>query len=410
MQDENLTLEKAINSAKATEMATSHQKFLKGESEVSRVQARRGRQRADKTDVSSGDKKAQTHKECYKCGKTPSHKREDCPANKVTCHKCKKKGHFAKVCRSKAVNVVEEENRENTAFLGSVSSDSGSKDWNVKLSVNKESEILFKIDTGADVSVIPETLYERNQQWGTVTETSRVLLGPGKRELVVKGMISYELSKNAKTTRQDLYIVQGLNEPLLGKPAIEALQLIVRVENVTEPDLYTKERVEQKFPSLFKGLGELKGEFKITLKPDAKPFAIYTPRRVPLPLMGKVKSELEKMEAMGVISKVEQPTEWCAGMVVVPKKDGEVRICVDLTKLNENVMRETHPLPKIDHLLAQVGDSKFFSKVDANSGFWQEKLSPESRPLTTFITPFGGIGLIECLLGLSRHRNTLRRR
>ena len=138
---------------------------------------------------------------------------------------------------------------------------------------------------------------------------SRVLLGPGKRELVVKGMISYELSKNAKTTRQDLYIVQGLNEPLLGKPAIEALQLIVRVENVTEPDLYTKERVEQKFPSLFKGLGELKREFKITPKPDAKPFAIYTPRRVPLPLMGKVKSELEKMEAMGVISKVEQPTE-----------------------------------------------------------------------------------------------------
>ena len=53
------------------------------------------------------------------------------------------------------------------------------------------------------------------------------------------------------------------------------------------------------------------------------------------------------MEAMGVISKVHDPTQWCAGMVVVPKKSGEVRICVDLKPLNENVLREAHPIPKL---------------------------------------------------------------
>ena len=46
------------------------------------------------------------------------------------------------------------------------------------------------------------------------------------------------------------------------------------------------------------------------------------------------------MEDLNVISKVEQTTEWCAGMVVVPKPNGQVRICVDLTKLNESVCRE----------------------------------------------------------------------
>ena len=48
------------------------------------------------------------------------------------------------------------------------------------------------------------------------------------------------------------------------------------------------------------------------------------------------------MEALGVITRVEQPTDWCAGIVVVPKPNGNLRICVDLTKLNESVRRERH--------------------------------------------------------------------
>ena len=83
------------------------------------------------------------------------------------------------------------------------------------------------------------------------------------------------------------------------------------------------------------------------------------------------------MEKLGVIAKV-QATDWCAGMVVIPKSNGKVRICVHLTKLNASV--ET---------LAQLGDAKVFTKLDANSGCWQSKLADESALLTTFITPFG---------------------
>lgn len=75
------------------------------------------------------------------------------------------------------------------------------------------------------------------------------------------------------------------------------------------------------------------------------------------------------MELMGVISKVNKPTPWCAGMVVVPKKSGKVRICIDLKPLNESVLREVHPLPKVDETLAQLTGAKVFSKLDANSGF-----------------------------------------
>ena len=76
-------------------------------------------------------------------------------------------------------------------------------------------------------------------------------------------------------------------------------------------------------------------------------------------------------------------------MVVVPKKTGAVRICIDLKPLNTSVRREIHPLPKVDNTLAQLTGAHIFSKLDANSGFWQIPLSPASRLLTTFITPVG---------------------
>ena len=95
------------------------------------------------------------------------------------------------------------------------------------------------------------------------------------------------------------------------------------------------------------------------------------------------------MEKLRVISKITTHTEWCAGMVVVPKPNSTVRICVDLTKLNQGVCRERHVLPSVEQVLAQIRNAKVFSKLDANLGFWQIELAPESAKLTTFITSYG---------------------
>ena len=56
-----------------------------------------------------------------------------------------------------------------------------------------------------------------------------------------------------------------------------------------------------------------------------------------MPLRVKVKQELTRMEKFGVISKVDKPTHWCAGMVMVPRKSGDARICVNSKPLNESV-------------------------------------------------------------------------
>ncbi len=105
------------------------------------------------------------------------------------------------------------------------------------------------------------------------------------------------------------------------------------------------------FPKVFTGLGKLEGNYCICLKADAVPYALTTPRRVPIPLENKIKEELDRMERLGVISRIEQPTDWCAGMVPVVKANGKLRLSVVLTKLNESVCRERHILPSVEQSL-----------------------------------------------------------
>ena len=93
------------------------------------------------------------------------------------------------------------------------------------------------------------------------------------------------------------------------------------------------------------------------------------------------------IEKLRVITKANVSTEWCAGMVVVPKKSGKVIICVDLKALNDNILREVYPIPKVDEILAPLAGETVFSKLDVNSGFWQIPLFKESRLLTTFLSP-----------------------
>ena len=103
-------------------------------------------------------------------------------------------------------------------------------------------------------------------------------------------------------------------------------------------------------------------------KDNAKPIALHAARNVPLPLRTKVRDELKRRESMGVISAVSEPSLWCSGMVVVLKLSGQVRICVDLRHLNQNVQQEFHSLPRVEETLAQLTGARVFTKLDEGSG------------------------------------------
>ena len=76
-------------------------------------------------------------------------------------------------------------------------------------------------------------------------------------------------------------------------------------------------------------------------------------------------------------------------IVAVPKTKGDVRICVDLTKLNTSVEREIYTMPTVEETLSKIVDGRVFSKLDANPSFHQIKLDEESSKQTAFITPYG---------------------
>ena len=91
------------------------------------------------------------------------------------------------------------------------------------------------------------------------------------------------------------------------KPA-ELLKLISRLDSLSSDDY--KSKVADKYLKLFEGLGVMKDSYCITLKEDARPFQVSVPRKVPFPLYQKTKKELDRMLETGVISRVDQPTDW----------------------------------------------------------------------------------------------------
>lgn len=398
--DNKLTLTKAVNMARQSEAIKKQQSDLRAEShsvkstmEVDAVMLKykkplHGKFKPNMQQKKSGQEpKVQTDKStCHKCGNRAHSDKGQCPARNVMCHTCSKKGHFQKVCRkATSVNAVGFADKQTDGiFLGSV--EAGANPWSVDVQIRNR-KVSFKIDTGADVSVIPYQTYTAIMGPNSehqLAPTDKPLFGPGGDRLPVMGVVTETLKKSERhTCQEDLYVVRGLHTPLLGRPAILKLGLVARL------DAIDTETLKETYPSLCSGLGRVIQPHTIKLKPDATPYSLATPRRVPIPLLGKVKAELARMEQMGVITRVEEPTDWCAGMVPVVKKNNKVRICADYTNLNKALCREKFILPSVEHTLGMLAGARIFSKLDANTGFWQVPLSEESAKITTFISPFG---------------------
>ena len=396
--DAKLTLEAAKTKIRQREVVHEQQRELKGAqggkpSNLDNLQSRRRTNYSDRRRESNHPRETgegrPRDKQCTRCRKG-QHPREKCQARDATCYKCQQKGHYSSQCRSKTVAPVTVEGQSNleSTFLDAASTPKGTA-WFADIQLSDQETLTFKLDTGAEVTAISDSCYQSLSHQPPLNTPDKVLYGPSHKPLQVRGQCYCYLSFNGRSSKQQVFVVDGLNNNLLGLPAITSLKLAKRLDETVTTAAISSAEILKRFPKLFTGLGNLGNAYEIKLKPDAVPHALYTSRNVPIPLRAKVTEELNRMEEMGVISKVEEPTEWCAGMVVVPKKTGAVRICVDLKPLNTSVRREVHPLPKVDDTLAQLTGARFFSKLDANSGFWQIPLSSASRLLTTFITPSG---------------------
>ena len=194
---------------------------------------------------------------------------------------------------------------------------------------------------------------------------SKILHRPGHKPLTILGEFTLKLQCRDKTTNQHIFVHKHLGRNLLGPPGILAFDVIATVDTVRD----YKTAIRKAHPKVFQGLGQFGDLYRIKLQTDAQPEALFTSRKVQLPLRHKVEEELCRMEAQGIISKVDEPTTWCSGMVPTLKKSGSV--CMDLQRLNSNVLRQVHLLPRVDETLGQLAGAEVFSRSDANSEFWQ---------------------------------------
>ena len=200
------------------------------------------------------------------------------PSKDSTCKKCYKKGHYTSYCFSKDVSLLSEDNNTESkkdAFLGSLESH-GDTQWHATVSLNQKN-VKFKLDTDAEITAISETTFHSLTDT-TLKKPSKALHGPAHTSLKVIGQLTSNFKYNNSRSKLHVYVVKDLKTNLLGLLAIIALNLVARVQNISG----SKETIMKWYPKLFTGLGTLGNEYKISLKPDAKPYALHTARRVPI--------------------------------------------------------------------------------------------------------------------------------
>ena len=141
------------------------------------------------------------------------------------------------------------------------------------------------------------------------------------------------------------------------------------------------------FPDVFnEGLGHTSVLSHHINTGNSTPIRQY-PRRLPFHFRGEIDKQVKDMLQQGVVRPSTSP--WASPVVLVKKKDGSYRFCVDYRKLNLVTEQDAHPLPRVDDLLDSLSGNCLFSTLDLRSGYWQVSMSPEDQEKTAFITPNG---------------------
>lgn len=343
---------------------------------------------------------------CRNCG--TSHNINKCPAYGKECLKCKKLNHFSKVCRSakkpnfyqKQVNVLEDpdKNKEDEAqgdFFVGYAGNEIIQDFTVN-----NIKIPIKMDTGAACNVIGSEVCKLiNIKTSEILPCDKKVIQLDGKCVPVRGTCWLNIiHPNSKKYTVKFIIIEGNIPTLLGCRTcltynfISANTNLVNIHNVTvgkDTTFNLIKKLKNDFSELFSGgLGCIPGTVNIQLSSEAVP-TVQAARRVPFALMPELRRELDHMEAIGVIEKVDKPTKWVNNIVPVRKTNGKLRICIDPRALNKYILQPKYQLPTLDEIKSRMKNAKVFALLDASNGFWMLNLNEESSDLCTFITPFG---------------------
>ncbi|XP_055856265.1 uncharacterized protein K02A2.6-like [Episyrphus balteatus] len=363
---------------------------------------------------------------CKNCGQVHKY---TCPAIGVTCYRCRGKDHFSKMCprniqvrniefmpdvsdtesvlSSLFIGVLQQQNENQQRHHNShhqiqnqprYQHDEDEPQWHVSLQINN-CNISCQLDTGAQGNVMSAN------QLQTLGLSSNYIKSSNQNLITFSGEKIYSLGycmldctyKNI-VYKIKFIIVEIDCKCLIGLKTCLEMKLIKKNDefnlNVNamcsknENDIHNLPNFIKDFKDVFEGLGCLKEKCHFKVKCDVTP-VVDCPRKIPFALKSDFKKELERLERLNVIKEVKEPTPWVNSIVLVKKPNGNLRLCLDPRNLNKAILRPHFQFPNVEDFKAHLSGSKYFSVLDANSGFWMIQLDEESSMLCTFHTPFG---------------------
>ena len=406
---EKLTLELLLSTAANYERVQSQLESMESGKDVNFVR-----------DKQQEKGKEPVKRACYRCGKSGHFGRDsECPAKGKTCHKCGGADHFGSQCRTKTAKPPKPRRGEKTKgkkreksvrYVGS-KGDEDEYAFTVNSVASPEKidvtvggvVVAMLIDSGASTNVIDKNLWSKLKQDKVKCvskKSDKKLYAYGsKQPLKVLGTFSALARVGEKEADAEFVVIDGEGAALLGRET--AIQLGVLKLGIPICSVISKESIMSDYKEIFEGVGKLKDyQVKLHVDPDVPPVA-QPVRRTPFSLRDKVKEKVEELVDMDIIEPVEGPTPWVSPVVVVPKQNDEIRLCVDMRRANEAIIRERYPIPTVDEVLQSLNQSTVFSKLDLKWGYHQLELHPDSRSITTFTTHCGLYQYKRLMFGIS---------
>ena len=258
--------------------------------------------------------------QCGNCGGRHT-SQQRCPAIGIECYKCGRRNHFARVCRTKVPRgrpklreLEYDSSSENDMVVDTLSSETHKKDWHTTIKVN-EHGVKFKIDTGAQCNVLSlETYRQVSQQPLKKSQAKLVAFGGQRIRSYGKAIILCE--HKSKYYPIEFEVISNVSN-VLGLQTITELKLVKPVDTITNDPL-------AKYADTFTGLGCITNvTHHIKVDHTSKP-VVHPPCKIPVTIRARVKEELQRMERLGVIEKIHEPTDWVNSMVTVVKPNGKL--------------------------------------------------------------------------------------
>ena len=346
---------------------------------------------------------------CRSCGGKFPHKNKPCPAQGQTCHKCGKSNHFAKYCFSSNMSETVKTQKPKVRPIHQEGENSDSSDSNYCYAVNStkqkqpEAYVTIKgnkchvlVDTGTTINIIDNEAFKRMNGVELKKTKVKAYAYNSKTPMRMQGKFDALIETKKRFAVATFYVTEDNGGCLLSSSTAQDLGLIsFHINKVDNKESPVKDKgiasILNNFPMVFKNLGKLKGkQVELVIDSEVKPIA-QQQRRIPFHLRKQVEVELDKLVAQDIIERVpeNEKTDWVSPIVCVPKKNGEIRLCVDMRAANNAIKRVRHPIPTVKDVSIDLNGATVFSKLDLTQAYHQLELAPKSRHITTFTTHMG---------------------